>query len=122
MAEYMSTEITMEDRLVLCLASAGNTHNLAGLELHKKGYQLTTEYWHDREDPNDVSCHYKAEKDKRLFIGDGWLGVPGLVALWEIRGDDWKLGEGDYSALDQKAEKAIYKRFDGEGNELTPDW
>jgi hypothetical protein len=72
----------------LNLVAAGNTDYLAVITLLEKGYDLTEK---------SSSSEYGAEafKDGRLFAGSSWLQVLGLVALWEVRGDNWQLRDDE---------------------------
>lgn len=67
---------------------AGNTAAPALYALHAKGYAVTVSYGGD--DTNGYTAEYEAEKDGRRFSATTPEELLGLVAMWEVRGDDWR--------------------------------
>jgi hypothetical protein len=71
---------------------AGNTAAPALYALRAKGYAVT------------LSCapldgaEYAAEKEGRLFSATTAEELLGLVAMWEVRGDDWRACTDDERA------------------------
>ena len=75
------------DALELRMADAMNTHNPALVTLRAKGYELWLEVAEDEADPSHT---WWARQSRREFAAASPLGLLGLVALWEHRGDDWR--------------------------------
>ncbi len=101
---------------------AGNTCIPALLALRAKGYRLWLEY-SKVDDPNN-SYHpyrpdYQAEKDGAYFSATTSVELLGLVAMWEVRGDDWRFKAGETDVLDELMDAA--KTFDSQGNEIHDD-
>jgi hypothetical protein len=74
------------------LFSASNTDYLALITLIAKGYDISDKFVED-----DVTPRITAMKDGRQFCGANSLEVLGLVALWELRGDNWELKDDVYA-------------------------
>lgn len=81
------------------IASAGNTDNPALLAIHSKGYRLSL-YSYDSL-PEEEAHKYDiiAEKDGNKFIAENGPTLLGLIAMWEIRGNDWQTREDEYLIL-----------------------
>jgi hypothetical protein len=79
--------------LKLQIVDAMNTFSVALLVLKEKKYNLGIEPTEDEDD--DELGQWYAEKEGRKFWAWDPLRLLGLVALWEIRGDDWALSEGE---------------------------
>jgi hypothetical protein len=100
---------------------AGNTYGPALLALRAKGYRVWLEYMEVNDPRNPWYPHmpdYQAEKEGAYFSATSPVELLGLVAMWEVRGDDWQSHPGEPRILDELMESA--KTFDGDGNEL-PD-
>ncbi len=100
---------------------AGNTAAPALIALRAKGYRIWLEYMRI-EDPTNpyhpYMTNYQAEKDGAYFSATAAEELLGLVAMYEVRGDDWRWKQGEPDILDELMESA--KTFDSDGNEL-PD-
>jgi hypothetical protein len=95
-----------------CIRIAGNTWNPCLLALRAKGYKLTLSFTRRANGE-----HYKdidAEKDGRVFSATTEAELLGLVAMWEVRGDDWKTKPGEPDVLDELYPSSI--TYDQEGN------
>lgn len=57
---------------------------------------------------------WDAEKDKRIFSATSPQELLGLIAMWEVRGDDWHIKEGEADLYDRLIESA--PMFDADGN------
>jgi hypothetical protein len=83
----------------VCIRIAGNTWVPALLAIRAKGYRLWLDY-HERDDPkhpwHPCQLDYQAEKGGAYFSATTPVELLGLIAMWEVRGDDWrpKAGEG----------------------------
>ena len=106
----------------VCIVFAGNTGIPALLALRAKGYRLWLKYTKD-DDPNSpyhpYMPKYQAEKDGAYFSATTSVELLGLVAMWEVRGDDWRFKKGETDVADELMDSA--KTFDSEGNELPDD-
>ena len=104
------------------IRTAGNTWVPALLALRAKGYRIWLEY----TKIDDVKHlyypympDYQAEKDGAYFSATTSVELLGIVAMWETRGDDWRLKKGEMEIADELMDAA--KTFDIEGNELPDD-
>lgn len=98
---------------------AGNTEIPALLTLRAKGFRVWLEY--DKVDDPANPWHpympnYQAEKDGAYFSATTAVELLGLVAMWEVRGDDWRFKSDEPDILDELLESA--KTFDSNGTEL----
>jgi len=119
---------TQEDGVVcesprrVSIGIAGNTWFPALLALRAKGYRLWLE-WGEVDDPKNpyhpYMPNYQAEKGGAYFSATTSVELLGLVAMWETRGDDWRLKAGEMEIADELMDSA--KTFDSEGNELPDD-
>ena len=77
-----------ESARLCCIRIAGNTWNPCLLALRAKGYKLTLSFTRmaNGEHRKDID----AEKDGRVFSATTEAELIGLIAMWEVRGDDWK--------------------------------
>ena len=71
----------------LNITTAGNTYNPILLAIQTKNYKITLSFTVD-EDGHETS-HYDAEKDNRRFSARSPAELLGLIAMWEVRGDNW---------------------------------
>lgn len=101
-----------ETKRILTIGSAGNTGNPCLLALRAKGYTLKV--WRTKSEMNKYGIHYEAEKDGRVFIASNDAELLGLVAMWEVRGDDWRTKPGEPYIHDELYPTAI--TYDSEGN------
>ncbi|MDY3557116.1 hypothetical protein R5W24_006303 [Gemmata sp. JC717] len=98
---------------------AGNTQLPCLLALRAKGYRVWLDYHRlgGPEDTNpDYQLHYQAECAGGYFSSTTPEELLGLVAMWEVRGNDWRLKPGE-GAIDDELHAAS-RTFDQDGNEL----
>ena len=103
-----------ENERLLAIGSAGNTWNPCLLALRAKGYTL--KFWFTKSSEKDYQQHINAEKDGRFFCATDPAELLGLVAMWEIRGDNWKTKPGEPDIYDELYPESI--TYDPEGNIL----
>lgn len=94
---------------------AGNTENPCLLALRAKGYRLTL--WYHLE--GEYRSNYDAEKEGNRFSATSAQELLGLVAMWEVRGDDWKTKPNEPDVFDELATVAL--TYDDEGNVVKED-
>lgn len=109
-----------ESQRRVCIRIAGNTEIPALLVLRAKGYRVWLEYM--KVDNPQSPWHpympdYHAEKNGAYFSATNAIELLGLVAMWETRGDDWRVKQGEANILNELRESA--KTFDSDGNELA---
>lgn len=104
----------LEPECVLTLACAGNTWNPCLLALRAKGYAIQLSFTKTGED--DYHSDVTAVKDGRYFNASNSAELLGLVAMWEVRGDDWKTKPGEPDVYDELYPSSI--TYDCEGNVL----
>lgn len=65
--------------------------------------------------PNDWDHpQWDAEKGNWLFRSTSPAELLGLIAMWEVRGDDWHIKNGESALYDQLVESALM--YDRDGN------
>jgi hypothetical protein len=105
------------------IASAGNTSYPALMAVCKKGYAVQLSYTRTEDPSNltrpDYHSHWSANKDGAWFHADNPLELLGLIAMWEVRGDNWRMTEADRPIME--AIDAAAKTYDPEGNEIQDD-
>lgn len=94
---------------------AGNTAIPCLYALVAKGYVVTHYFLGNSADDFD-DPQWDATKDGRQFSATGLEELLGLIAMWEVRGDEWKVRNGETSLYDQLVE--IAPVYDSEGNIL----
>ena len=97
---------------LLSIRGAGNTMIPALLALEVKGYTLSI--WFTTDGDGTLIPQYDAEKDRRAFSATQPEELLGLVAMWEVRGDDWRLKKGKSALFYRLVEEASV--FDSDGN------
>ncbi len=100
------------EELRLSIRGAGNTMIPALQALRAKGYTLFI--WYNQDHDGALVAQYDAEKDRRAFSATSPEELLGLVAMWEVRGDDWRLKTGEFELYDQLVDAAPV--YDSEGN------
>ena len=99
---------------------AGNTGLPCLLALRAKGYRVWRDY-HRLGGPEvanpDYQLDYQAECEGGYFSATTPEELLGLVAMWEVRGDDWRLKPGE-GAIDDELHAAS-RTYDSDGNELS---
>lgn len=78
------------------LSEVHEVNNVSVITLREKGYRV---WWEASERPS--ADDWWAEKDGREFVARSPLGLLGLVALWEARGDGWQEKPGEADVLRQ---------------------
>lgn len=84
------------------LIAAGNVEAPALLVILQKGYSIEVVIHKE----NMTLTHYQATKDNYIFFATSFLQLLGLIALWENRGDEWKLTEDEFILVKDEIEKA----------------
>ena len=97
----------------LTIRIAGNTEAPVLSVIKGKGYKMEYYVYFD-EDTNDYSYFYNAEKDGRRFSASNAEELLGLIAMWEVRGDDWRGKKDDFELLDYIHDAGIL--YDTDGN------
>jgi hypothetical protein len=97
----------------LCIRVAGNTMIPCLQAIAAKGYTITHYFFGDKIGEWDRP-QWDAEKDGRLFSATGPEELLGLIAMWEVRGDDWRLKPGEAELYDRLVEAA--PMYDAEGD------
>lgn len=101
------------------ISIAGNTAAPALFALRAKGYVVTLSYWR-QDDPDESGgdiAEYAAEKDRRVFCANSPEELLGLVAMWEMRGDDWRRRTDSERAWHDALIEAA-PVYDRDGNEV----
>ncbi|KAI9132947.1 hypothetical protein [Acaryochloris sp. CCMEE 5410] len=97
----------------LSIRSAGNTQVPCLQVIYSKGYILSHYYLNNT--PGEWKApQWDAEKNGRRFSATSLEELLGLIAMWEIRGDDWRHKNGEQELYDQLIESA--PMYDSEGN------
>jgi hypothetical protein len=102
-----------ESRKGVCIRIAGNTAIPCLRAIVAKGYTVTHYFLGSKPGEWDRP-QWDAEKDGRLFSATGLEELLGLIAMWEDRGDDWRLKPGEAELHDRLVEAA--PMYDNEGN------
>jgi hypothetical protein len=90
----------MSDRnLTLYLHTAANTAVPCLQVLVAKGYAVS--HYFLSPGTEDKRPQWAAEKDGRLFTAEELEQLLGLVAMWDVRGDDWRLKDGEYERYEE---------------------
>ncbi|PSB58930.1 hypothetical protein [Chamaesiphon polymorphus] len=112
----------MENHERVHIRTAGNTRLPALLALQAKGFRVWLEYV-KIDNPKDYwhpyMPDYQAEKNGNYFSATNAVELLGLVAMWEVRGNDWKFKNGEPDIHDELMELA--KVCDGDGNEILEE-
>lgn len=111
-----------EQQRRVCIRIAGNTETPALLALRAKGFRVWLEYDKINDPKNPYYPYmpdYQAEKDEAFFSATTPVELLGLVAMWEVRGDDWRFKCGETDIDKELMESA--KTFDCDGNEISDE-
>jgi hypothetical protein len=95
----------------LNIGSAGNTENPCLLALRAKGYEILFEF---TESASGYRSDVLARKDGRQFYASNAAELLGLVAMWEVRGDDWRTKPGEADVYDECYPNS--RTYDSAGN------
>jgi hypothetical protein len=96
----------------LCIRIAGNTSIPCLQAIAAKGYTVTHYFLGDRPGEWD-DPQWDAEKDGRVFSATGLEELLGLICMWEVRGDDWRLKSGETDLYDRLVAAAPMRDADG---------
>lgn len=111
-----------EETYEVSIRIAGNTNSPCIHALLSKGYEVTLEYTRVKN-PDSYWYPYHpcwiAEKDKRRFSAVCPEELLGLVAMWEIRGNDWQVKRYEQLMVDKVYDTALF--YDEEGNIIEHD-
>lgn len=100
-----------EIRVGIC--SAGNTLIPCLQTIVAKGY--TVKHYFLNDTPGEwENPQWDAEKDGCIFSATSPEALLGLIAMWEVRGDDWSIKAGESELLDRLVDSAVM--YDCEGN------
>jgi hypothetical protein len=102
-----------EAERALGIRIAGNTAIPCLQAIVAMGYTVTHYFLGSKPGEGDRP-QWDAEKDGRLFSATGLEELLGLIAMWEARGDDWRLKPGEAELYDRLVEAA--PMYDAEGN------
>lgn len=102
------------EKMTLTIGVAPNTENPCMLVLRARGYTLRQWFVRDKEGEHDQ--HFEAIKEGRRFVGESGEEVLGLIAMWEVRGDDWRTTDDEPEIVDELYPKAI--TYDQKGRVL----
>ncbi len=100
----------------LCISIAGNTMIPCLQSIAAKGYTVTHYFLGNKPREWDRP-QWEAEKDGRLFSATGLEELLGLIAMWEVRGDDWRLKPGETELYNRLSEAPTI--YDDEGNVIN---
>lgn len=97
----------------LYIANAGNTVIPCLQAIAAKGY--TVDHYFLGEAPGEWDHpQWVAEKDQRIFFADSPNELLGLIAMWEVRGDDWQIKDGEVDLYDDFVKTAPMYNNDGD--------
>ncbi|OWK44544.1 hypothetical protein [Fimbriiglobus ruber] len=96
---------------------AGNTENPSLLVLRAKGYNLTL--WFSKSASGEYHQNFDAEKDGCHFSATTAVELLGLVAMWEVRSDEWQTRPPEPYVCDILYENSL--TYDPEGNVIEDD-
>lgn len=96
----------------LYIRIAGDTAGPVLLALQAKGYALSLSY--DQHADGEQVSDYTAERDGRRFSATNPEELLGLVAMWEMHGDDWHVERGGTDLVNALLDAALV--HDGDGN------
>jgi len=89
------------------IASAGNSDTAAFATLVAMGYSVRIE-----KNSDEKTGRFVANKAGSEFIGDTPLETLGLIAMFEVRGANWKPTAGEADAL-AELERAVFGADEG---------
>ena len=106
-----------EDKYDVSIRIAGNTSGPCVHALLSKGYKVTLEYV-KVENPDDpwypFQPYWDAEKGRTRFSAVSPEELLGLIAMWEMRGNDWFMNDEEKAQVNEVYDAAVF--LDGEGN------
>ncbi|EFV8439238.1 hypothetical protein ACX6GQ_002433 [Escherichia coli] len=98
---------------------AGNTAAPCFHVLKNKGYKVTMETHALSDDCLDCVYDWCAEKNGQFFSATSPEELLGLVAMWEVRGNDWRANLNEINTYQKAIEESPF--FDKNGNEIESD-
>lgn len=104
-----------EERRALSIRIAGNTMIPCLQAIVAKGYTVRHYFLGNKRGEWDRP-QWDAEKDGRYFSATGLEELLGLIAMWEVRGDDWRVKPGEAELHDRLVEAA--PMYDADGHEI----
>ncbi len=93
------------------MRSAGNTFNPCLLAIRAKGYEI--KLWFIKHGDDEYMTNWDAEKEGQSFSATTPQELLGLIAMWEVRGDDWQTGD-EPNIFDELYPQS--KTYDSNGN------
>lgn len=93
---------------------AGNTSIPALASIRKKGYRVTYSALAIDGDIGNCAYQYDAIKDDYFFSATTPEELLGIIAMWEIRGDDWRAKAEDFDFAEELDESMVI--YDADGN------
>lgn len=93
------------------LRIAGNTTIPAVHTLKTKGYTII--HYYVQNAAGELHGQWEAEKNGYWFSATSPEEVLGLIALWEVRGNEWQTRPGEREFYDQLVELAPIYDLDG---------
>ena len=97
----------------LSIRIAGNTLIPCLQAIRAKGYAISNYFISDT--PGEWENHqWDAEKEGRRFSATSPEELLGLISMWEVRGNDWQLKDGEGDLYDNLVESA--PMYDSNGN------
>ena len=101
-----------EKKYKLGISVAGNTLIPTLQPIHAKGYTITHYFLNDT--PGEwENPQWDAVKDGRIFSATSPEALLGLIAMWKIRGDDWRHKDNERDLYDRLVDSA--PMYDCEG-------
>lgn len=73
-----------------CIRSAGNTGTKCLMTIRQKGYKIRIYYIEKDEQQADYISFFEAKKNGHYFSAINAEELLGLIAMWEVRGDNWR--------------------------------
>ncbi|QHM70986.1 hypothetical protein [Mixta intestinalis] len=95
------------------LRIAGNTEAPCYFTIKSKGYSVGM--WSKLTNANGDDCRWtvEARKGNYIFSASNMQQLLGLISMWEVRGDNWRLSEDEKDAYIAIKEKSPLYDIDG---------
>jgi hypothetical protein len=98
----------------LTIRIAGNTATPSLAAIRAKGYSVHSSATAINGDIGHCIYQYDATKNGRFFSATTPEELLGLIAMWEVRGDDWRAKAED-SAFEEELDRKMIV-YDQDGN------
>ncbi|WP_166828958.1 hypothetical protein [Thalassoroseus pseudoceratinae] len=95
------------------ITNAGNTFIPCLQAIVAKGYTVTHYFLGDEPDDWE-NPQWDADKDGQHYNATSLPELLGLIANWEVRGDDWQIKSGESELFHQLVDAA--PTYDNDGN------